>query len=153
MRLLDFAAKACAIAAGVLLTLITAMTCVSVFSRHVFQASLVGDFELTGVATGVAIALSLPLCQLRRGNIIVDFFTSRMAISQKQFLDRLGNLALALVMLLLAWRTALGGINAWSNHSGSMLLGFPDWVVYWSMVPAFVLTALIALWQCSQRRP
>jgi TRAP-type C4-dicarboxylate transport system permease small subunit len=150
---LDFAAKACAIAAGVLLTLITAMTCVSVFSRHFFQASLVGDFELTGVATGIAIALSLPLCQLRRGNIIVDFFTSRAPMSQKQFLDRLGNLALALVMMLLAWRTALGGINAWGNHSGSMLLGFPDWVVYWSMVPAFVLTAWIALWQCSQRQP
>jgi TRAP-type C4-dicarboxylate transport system permease small subunit len=101
----------------------------------------------------MAIALSLPLCQLRRGNIIVDFFTSRAPMSQKQFLDRLGNLALALVMMLLAWRTALGGINAWGNHSGSMLLGFPDWVVYWSMVPAFVLTAWIALWQCTQRQP
>ena len=28
-----------------------------------------------------------------------------------------------------------------------MMLGFPEWVVYATIVPPLVLTALIALWQ------
>ena len=47
-------------------------------------------------------------------------------------------------MALVAWRTTLGGLNAWRSQSGSMMLGFPEWVVYCCMVPPFVLTALIA---------
>ncbi len=60
-----------------LLTFITLMTCVSLIGRNTTGATLVGDFELTGVAAGAAIALFLPWCQLRRGNIIVDFFTAK----------------------------------------------------------------------------
>ena len=33
-------------------------------------------------------------------------------------------------MALLAWRTTLGGLNAWKSGSGTMLIGFPEWVVY-----------------------
>ena len=150
MRLLDWAAKACALLAGVLLTLITAMTCASIVGRNFLNASLVGDFELTGVATGLAIALFMPWCQLQRGNIIVDFFTARASRGSTDLLDRMGSFVLAGIMALLAWRTALGGMNAWANHSGSMLLGFPDWVVYWGMVPPLTLTALIALWQTAR---
>ena len=150
MRFFEWAAKACALLAGVLLTFITVMTCASVVGRNCLDATLVGDFELTGVATGLAIALFMPWCQLQRGNIIVDFFTARASRRCTDLLDRMGSFALACVMALLAWRTALGGANAWTNHSGSMLLGFPDWVVYWGMVPPLTLTVLIALWQTIQ---
>jgi hypothetical protein len=62
-------------------------------------------------------------------------------------------LLLAAMMAVLAWRTGMGGLNAWDNHSSSMLLGFPDWVVYWGMVPPLLLTALIALWQAARNMP
>ena len=77
MRVLEKLAKLCAILAGVLLTVITLMTCVSLIGRNTVGVTLVGDFELTGVAAGAAIALFLPWCQVRRGNIIVDFFTAK----------------------------------------------------------------------------
>ena len=51
MRFLEPLAKLCAILAGVLLTVITLMTCASLIGRNTTGASLVGDFELTGVAT------------------------------------------------------------------------------------------------------
>ena len=123
------------------------MTCTSVLGRNLFAATLAGDFELTGVATGLAMALCMPLCQLRRANIAVDFFTARTSLRSQARLDRASALLLACVMLLLAWRTTMGGINAWENHSGSMLLGFPDWIVYGGMVPPLILTAVIALRQ------
>lgn len=147
MRILEPLAKLCAILAGVLLTGITLMTCASLIGRNTSGTTLVGDFELTGVAAGAAIALFMPWCQLRRGNIIVDFFTSRASDRANERLDRFGALLLAAAMALLAWRTVLGGLNAWDTRSGTMMLGFPEWVVYAAMVPPLVLTAVIGLTQ------
>ncbi len=146
-KLLGKLAGLCAILAGVLLTVITLMTCLSVLGRNTTGATLVGDFELTGVAAGAAIALFLPWCQLRRGNIIVDFFTARASERTTAALDRIGAFVLGLCMALLAWRTVLGGLSAWSTQSATMMLGFPEWIVYTLMVPPLVLTALIGLSQ------
>jgi len=54
---------------------------------------------------------------------------------------------LGLATGLLAWRTVLGGLSAWRSQSASMMMGFPEWIVYSFMVPPLVLTALIGLWQ------
>jgi TRAP-type C4-dicarboxylate transport system permease small subunit len=140
-------AQLCAVLAGVLLTVITLMTCVSLIGRNTTGWTLVGDFELSGSAAGAAIALFMPWCQVRRGNIRVDFFTAKASVDMQQQLDRLGALLLALVMGLMAWRTSVGGLNAWKSQAGSMMLGFPDWVVYVGMVPPLALTTLIALMQ------
>lgn len=146
-KLLGKLAGFCAILAGVLLTVITLMTCISVLGRNTTGTTLVGDFELTGVVAGAAIALFLPWCQFRRGNIIVDFFTSRMSGRTNAMLDRTGALILGLCMALLAWRTVLGGLSAWNTQSATMMLGFPEWIVYTLMVPPLILTALIGLCQ------
>jgi TRAP-type uncharacterized transport system fused permease subunit len=95
VKLLDLLARICAILAGVLLTLITLMTCASLIGRNTTGTTLVGDFELTGVATGAAIALFMPWCQVRHGNIIVDFFTAKASARTNALLDRLGALLLA----------------------------------------------------------
>ena len=147
MRLLASLAKLCAILGGSLLTAITLLTCASLIGRNLLALSLAGDFELTGVASGAAIALFLPWCQWQRGNIAVDFFTAKAHVRTTLLLDRLGALLLAGVMALLAWRTGVGALNALHTHSGTMLLDFPEWLVYASMVPPLALTALIALVQ------
>jgi TRAP-type C4-dicarboxylate transport system permease small subunit len=147
LRVLEQLAKFCAILAGFILTGITLMTCASLIGRNTTGTTLVGDFELTGVAAGAAIALFLPWGQARRGNIIVDFFTARASARTNERLDRLGALLLGLSMALLAWRAALGGLSSYNAHSTTMMLGFPEWVVYAAMVPPLVLTAVIGLWQ------
>ena len=152
-KLLELLAKLCAILAGLLLTLITLMTCASVLGRNTTGTTLVGDFELTGVAAGAAIALFLPWCQYQRGNIIVDFFTARASAHTTQALDRLGALLLALAMALLTWRTTLGGLSAYETQSATMMLGFPEWIVYGFMVPPLALTTGIGLWQAAVGRP
>ena len=149
MRVLEVLSKGCAVVAGALLTLITLITCANLIGRNTIGITLAGDFELTAVAAGAAIALFLPWCQYKRGNIIVDFFTSNNSARANARLDRLGALLLALVMALMAWRTALGGVNAYSTNSGTMMLGFPEWVVYALIAPPLALTALVALWQAT----
>jgi TRAP-type C4-dicarboxylate transport system permease small subunit len=147
LKFLHDLAKLCAILAGLLLTLITLMTCASLMGRNLLETSLVGDFELTGVATGAAIALFMPYCQATRGNIIVDFFTTKLSLEKQARLDRFGALLLALLFALLAWRTLLGGLNSYNTHSETQILGFPEWTVYAAMVPPFVLTTLLGLGQ------
>jgi TRAP-type C4-dicarboxylate transport system permease small subunit len=153
LRVLEPLAKFCAILAGLILTGITLMICASLLGRNTTGWTLVGDFELTGVAAGAAVALFLPWCQARRGHIIVDFFTAKASPATNDRLDRLGALLLALVMMLLAWRTALGGLSSFRAHSTSMMLGFPEWITYAVMVPPMALAALIALWQSAHGFP
>jgi len=95
----------------------------------------------------------MPWCQLQRGNIIVDFFTAKSGERTIAGLDRFGALLLGLTMALLAWRTTLGGINAWKSGSGTMLIGFPEWIVYVGMVPPLALTAVIGIAQAVRGFP
>jgi len=147
LRSLQPLAKLCAVLAGVLLTVVTLMTCVSLIGRNLIGMTIVGDFELVGAAAGGAIALFMPWCQAQRGNIIVDFFTAKASARTIDGLDRFGALLLALMMALLTWRTTIGGINAWKSGSGTMLIGFPEWLIYVCLVPPMILTAVIGLWQ------
>jgi TRAP-type C4-dicarboxylate transport system permease small subunit len=147
MKILEQLAKLCAIVAGLLMIFITLMTVTSVIGRDFFSKAIVGDFELTGAACGAAVALFMPWCQFKRGNIIVDFFTNRASERTQGMLDRAGALLLALVLAVLTWRTGLGGLSAWESKSGSMMLGFPEWIVYSAITPALALTALIAFTQ------
>ena len=147
MKILENLAKTCAVLAGVLLTGITLMTCVSLIGRNTTGWTIVGDFELSGSAAGAAIALFMPWCPGRRANIIVDFFTAKASEATNRRLDRLGAFVLAVCMGLLAWRSGIGGMSAWNSGAGSMMLGFPEWIVYVMMVPPLALTAVIGLVQ------
>lgn len=137
-------ARACAVLAGVLLTGITLMTCISLIGRNTIGATILGDYELTAVAAGAAVALFMPLSQLRREHIIVDFFTARVPARINARLDRLGSLLFAVMMGVLVWRTSIGAIDAYQSQSTTMLAGFPEWIAYGVMVPPFALAAVIA---------
>jgi len=149
VKLLESGAKLCAILAGVLLTVITLMTCASLIGRNTTGWTIVGDIELSAAAAGAAVALFMPWCQIKRGNIMVDFFTAKASVAAQDNLDRFGALVLGLVMALMTWRSAVGGINAWNSQSVSMMLSFPEWIVYAFMVPALGLTTLIAFAQAA----
>ena len=147
MKTLEKLAKFCAILAGLLLTVITLMTCASLIGRNTLGITITGDFELTGMAAGAAIALFMPFCQVQRGNIIVDFFSAKFSDSTNTRLDRFGALLLAVLFALLAWRTTLGGLNSWRTNSETQIIGFPEWIAYASMVPPFVLAMVIGMHQ------
>ena len=147
MKLLPSLARMCAILAGLLMTIITLVTCGNLILRNTTGDAMAGAFELTAVASGAAIALFMPLCQVRQGNIIVDFFTANCSETTTDAMDRIGAFVLAAVFALLAWRTALGGLSAYNAHSLTMLMEFPEWIVYAAMVPPFALACAIGLTQ------
>jgi TRAP-type C4-dicarboxylate transport system permease small subunit len=74
----------------------------------------------------------------------VDFFTAKRSAAFNFRLDRLGDLLMTVIFALLAWRCTAAALNAVDTMGASMLLGFPDWIVFTSMAIPFAITSVIA---------
>lgn len=145
LSLFEKIAAACAFIGGAILTLIAAMSVCSIVLRSLGFQPIQGDFELVQVFLAGCIALMLPWCQLRGGNLTVDFFTVRMRKKKQRRLDAIGALLFALVMLLVCWRTGAGAVAAKASGETTMILGFPLWIAYATMIPGLLLTGLAAV--------
>ncbi|MGA8053590.1 MAG: TRAP transporter small permease [Burkholderiales bacterium] len=145
-RWIDLACRFSAVLGGTMLVAMTLMSVASILGRWLLGKPLPGDFELMQMGCAVCVASFLPFTQLRRHNIIVDFFTTRLNPSGRALLDALGCLLLALVIALFTWRTAVGTVAMKSGGETSMIMGLPLWVGYALMVPGFALTVVVALY-------
>ena len=144
-RLLEHAAKALAIAGGLVLTGVTLMSLYSVVMRNLAGAPIQGDFELVQMGCAVAVAAFLPFTQLRNGNVFVDFFTARASDRTKARLDGMGALLVGLALALISWRTGVGGLDAFRNGETTMIMALPIWWGYAAMTPSLAVAALAAL--------
>ena len=132
-----------AYAGGLIFVVIALLSVGSIVSRALWSKPLQGDYEIVQFAGAVFVSLCLPLTQLRRANIIVDFFTVRAAPSTRAKLDAAGALLLAIVMALLAWRLAVGTVSMHEVGETTTILGWPLWIAYAAMVPGVALTAIL----------
>jgi len=145
-RALDSAARVLALLGGAVFTFLTLLSLYSVVMRNLAGSPIMGDWELVQMGCAVAIAACFPMCQMRSGHIIVDFFTLRASPVTRKRLDGVGALVLAVMMALLAWRTAVGAMDARANHEASMIMDLPTWLGYALMVPSFALSSIAALY-------
>jgi len=132
---------------GLVLVAIASVTVVSVIGRAFFSHPILGDVELVQLGCAVVVASFLPYTQFRNANIIVDFFTTNASQETQTKLDGFGTLLYTLVMGLVAWRVAVGGIDIKANQETSMLMALPLWIPYMLMVPGLVLCTVIGLVQ------
>jgi TRAP-type C4-dicarboxylate transport system permease small subunit len=140
-----------ALAGGAVLTGIALMSAVSIVGRALLARPIQGDYEIVQIGCAVFVACCLPLAQMRYANIIVDFFTTRASARTQATLDALGALILALVMSLVAWRTAVGTLDIWRSGQTTTILGIPTWYTYVGMLPGLILSA-IAGYYCAIER-
>ena len=149
-RALELAAKAFAFAGGAVMVAMLCMSVASITGRVVYGKPVQGDFELVQLGCAVGIAAFLPWCQWRRGNIIVDFFTTRLPPRAQSVLDGIGALLLALVMGLVAWRATEGAISVYASGERAMISRYPQWIGYAAIVPSLALTALVGFYTAWQ---
>ena len=135
---------------GIVLVAIASVTVVSVIGRAFFSHPILGDVELVQLGCAVVVASFLPSTQFRHANIIVDFFTSNVSEKTQSKLDAFGTLLYTVVMALVAWRVAVGGVDIKAAQETSMLMALPLWIPYMLMVPGLVLCAVIGLVQTLQ---
>jgi TRAP-type C4-dicarboxylate transport system permease small subunit len=146
-----FALLGAAVAFGVAATTVASVTLRALTSRPIQ-----GDVEITQFGVALAISLMLPWCQLRGANIIVDFFTQQVRERGLRLLDGAGCVLIAVMYLLLAFRTGAGAFSVHAAGETSMIRSWPMWWVYVSLAPGLALAALVALVQAGlhfSRRP
>ena len=143
-RLIHSISTALALTAGGVLVLLAGMTVVSIAGRSLLWAGLApiaGDFELVEIGTAVAVFCFLPYCHLHRGHVSVDVLVNQLPTLAFNILTLIGDLAIALVTYLIAWRIWLGFQDKLAYGDATMILGAPLWVGY-------MLCFIAAAWAC-----
>ena len=134
---LERIARGLALAGGLLSLATACVVMISVLLRWVRIGSVPGDFELVQTSTAIAVFCFLPLCQLKRGNIMVDTFTSRLPARINARIDAFWDFIYAVMMLILAVSLMQGARDAIRSGSNSMVLALPLW-------PAIAISSLLA---------
>ncbi|MFM7657542.1 MAG: TRAP transporter small permease [Burkholderiaceae bacterium] len=134
--------RAFAIAGGIGFIVLVLMSLISIVGRKLASTPITGDIELMQMAGAVAAAAMLPFCEMERHHLRVDFFTTRLPQSAKHRLDAISHVLLALVALLVAWRTGVGAASLREAGEASMMLLWPVWTVVAALVPSFLLLSL-----------
>ena len=140
-RVLLAVTKAFALGGGFVLIAMTVMSLVSVIGRAFFAKPLPGDYELIQLGCAIAVAAFLPLCQMRGGHVIVDFFTANSRPAVRRTLDTLGALLIGIAAAVFAWRLTAGAIGLQKANDQTTILEIPTWYAVGLMVPSFALFA------------
>ena len=135
-----------ALGGATVLFLICVLSAYSVIGRWLFGSPVLGDVELVQMGAAISIAACLPYAQMRKAHIIVDFFTLAAPAKLRGFLDVLAALLLSVCAAILAWRSVLGGVDAYQYNESSMILGWPLWWSFITLGPGFLLLSLTALY-------
>jgi TRAP-type C4-dicarboxylate transport system permease small subunit len=149
-RAVDLVAQAFALLGGAVVCGIALVASWSILGRNLLDQPLLGDVELTVLGMIIAVSAFVPICQWRGANIIVDFFTTGTSARTRRRLDGLGNLAVAGMLFLLAWRGAVAAAAMRETRSMTMLLEIPEWIAYAATVPPIATGAAIALYMAAR---
>ncbi len=122
-----------ALVGGLMILAVAVLISVSVIGRWLFDLPIPGDFDLAQIGTAIAVFTFLPLCQLRGGNIVVDFFTAKAPRKWRQGLDNLSLVLYLGIAVLLTIQMTRGAIETASAGTASMVVGLP---LAWGMAAA-----------------
>lgn len=131
--LMEWLARVLALVGGLVLIIITILTCVSITGRAMIPLGLgpvPGDFELVEAAAGFAVFAFLPWCQISRGHASVDLFTSFLPDGVNRVIDVVAELAMTTVLFVIAWRLAIGTEDKLRYGETTFILQFPVWWAY-----------------------
>ena len=130
-----------AVVGGLLACVMAIMVTVSVTGRYLFSEPVPGDYDLVGIISGTAVFAFLPYCQLRRGNVVVDFFTTSMPARGKAFLDGIGTLFYLIIAVVFTWRMYFGMIEMRDNNEVIAAFNF----YRWSTIPLNIICMLVLI--------
>jgi TRAP-type C4-dicarboxylate transport system permease small subunit len=134
-----------AVVGGFLCCVMAVLVTVSVTGRYLFASPVPGDYDLLGIIGGCAIFAFLPYCQIKRGNIVVDFFTTGVSPRNRSMLDSVGSVLYLIIASLFTWRLYFGAIELYETSEVLAVLNFYRWwTLPFSLFCMVVLIAAIA---------
>jgi TRAP-type C4-dicarboxylate transport system permease small subunit len=132
-RLVRGLAKAAALAGGCALTLVTAVTVISVIGRSLIPLGLgpvPGDFEIVQAGVLFAVFCFMPWCHLDRGHAIVAIVTDRFPVRFSAVLEFIWDAAMMIAASFIAWRLWAGLVDKLGNRESTFILRVPLWIIY-----------------------
>lgn len=145
-RVLFALSRGLAILGGVTFCAIALLMTVSITGRTFFETPVRGYFELVGLGMAVAVFALLPYCQIARANIVVDFFLAKAPARMRAICDAAGCLLYGLIVVLLVWRTAVGGVDIRAAGQETTMLEIPLWTLFPWAVVCLVLLCLVCFY-------
>ncbi|MCA4918440.1 MAG: TRAP transporter small permease [Roseomonas sp.] len=145
VRLLDRLARMLAQLGGALAMGLAVLVTTSVTLRAFGLGGVRGDFEFVQMGVALMVFAFMPWCQARRGNVMVDSFTSRLPPRMQAVLDALWEVVFAGMMALIAWRLGAGALEAAKSATTTMVLLLPIAPAIAACAGLAGFTALVAL--------
>ena len=137
LRLLDGLARLLALFGGALAVCLALLVSISITLRALGLGGVRGDFEFVQMGVALIVFAFMPWCQARRGNVMVDSFTTRLPPRFQAALDALWDVVFAGMMALIAWRLGAGALEAARSSTTTMVLLLP-------IAPAIAACAILA---------
>ncbi|WP_372015738.1 TRAP transporter small permease [Tistrella mobilis] len=149
------AARLWALAGGVVLVAVMAVTGTSIVLDLAIRRPITGDFELTQLGCAIAVFAFLPFAQLMRAHVSVDLFIQALRPGVQRGLDRVVDVLMAGFALLLLWRMSLGflGYYATDYPEVTPILQIPVWWAFPPILVSLALWAAVAGWMAAGGRP
>ena len=117
-------------AAGVGLLALIVLTTLDAVGRYALDAPIPGALELTELTMVVIVFSSLATAQRKKAHVAVELLTSRLGSRARLCVELFGfALALAL-MLTIAWRSTLHGLELYETGDQTGTLGIPLFPFY-----------------------
>jgi TRAP-type C4-dicarboxylate transport system permease small subunit len=170
-RAIERLARALAYVGGIVLVLVAVMVCVSIIGRQfdgvAFFRPVRGDYELVELGCVIAVCSFLPWCQLKRGHVAVDVVVQAMPHRAKALSGLMGDLLIAIVAFVMAWRLWVGFGEKFPHGSDALRdalgmgtrpffpettyeLELPVWIPYglaFIGLAIFFMTSLYTVWR------
>jgi len=137
--------RAVALLGGGLLLALALLVTASVTGRWLFSEPVPGDFEIAQMATAVAVFAFLPFGQMRRVNIVVDVFTSRLPKALTARIDGVWDIAYAALMGFIAYGLIYGTGDAMRYGTATMVMQLPIWPAIAATMGLAALVSVAAL--------
>jgi TRAP-type C4-dicarboxylate transport system permease small subunit len=133
---------------GLLLVAIMLVSSVSVIGRGLSQlfgarlSGIPGDIEIVQLGCAVAVFAFLPLCQIKRANVLVGAFTKNLPVRYRSVFDLAANALFLVLAFALALQLGHGAVEKFRNNDTTMVLRIPEG---WAFAVALAFAWLLAL--------
>ena len=134
-----------ALVGGALMLVAIGVTLISVVGRYGFSAPVPGDYEIVELVCAVGIFLFFPYTHATSSNIVVEFFTIRLADRQRRVLDLVHDIVFAAIAALLTWRLFLGLEEKYFTGESTALVRLPFWWSYSLAVASLALLCIVCM--------
>ncbi len=117
------------------------ITVVDVVGRYIFNAPILGAFEITEYLVLILIFSYLGFTQAVKGHVLVEVLVNRFPEKMKVIVEIINHLLCFLFLLIITWRGIVKALELMSTRETSPNLAIPDYpFVFFLVIGALVMS-------------